>query len=80
MPEFLRYLGPHTAAGFALGIAFAALLLLSNVGNLRDLLAASSEMGVALGALLTLCGLTFAAVVTGAAIMTLPERSRNRRG
>jgi hypothetical protein len=78
MPRLLRYLAVHCAIGFALGLAFGGLVVLSNVGGLRDLIASSADALIALPALLALCGLTFASLVMGGAIMMLPEGQADR--
>lgn len=72
MPKLVRLLALHAGLGFALGVAFAATLVLADVGGLKQLLDASPDRLLALGALETLCGLTFASLVMGWAVMTLP--------
>ncbi|MEQ8825524.1 MAG: hypothetical protein RIC14_14240 [Filomicrobium sp.] len=76
MPMLLFFLAVHCGMGVALGVAFAALLVLFNVAGLKDLLSESSEPVVPLLMLFTFCGLTFGSMKMGAAIMTLPYDDR----
>lgn len=75
MPNPVVYIARHGALGFALGVAFGVLVVASNVGGLRDLLTGSSDVAIALPLLLGMCGLTFAGLVMGGAIMSLPDKN-----
>jgi len=74
LPPLLGFLLGNGIIGFALGIVCAGLIVLTNVGGLNDVLAASDVGLLGLGALFFLFGLTFASVVMGAAVMSLPKR------
>jgi len=77
LPRLVVFLLQHLALGFALGIAFAAIIVLTNVANLKGLLQASESPYVAIAMLFVMCGLTFASLVTGAAVMSLPWGSQD---
>ena len=72
----LFFLAVHCGIGVALGVAFAALIVLLNVAGLKDLLANSSEPAVPLLMLYAFCALTFGSLKMGIAIMTLPYDDR----
>lgn len=72
MPVLLTFLGGHMALGLALGVAFAALLLMLGVAGLKTLIATTSEPAVALILFYAFNALTFASVAMGIAVMTLP--------
>ena len=72
IPRLLRFLGLHMALGFAIGIAFAAMVVLSNASGLKDLIASSEQPYLALSLLFSLNALTFAGLEIGIAVMTLP--------
>ena len=72
MPELLRFLGVHLAFGAAIGVAFAALVVLSNVSGIKTLIADSSNPYIALAMLYGMNALTFASLAMGIAVMTMP--------
>lgn len=72
LPRLLRFLGLHMALGIAIGVAFAAMVVLSNVSGIKDLIAASEEPYLVLTLLLVMNALTFASLAMGIAVMTLP--------
>ena len=72
IPQLLRFLGLHMALGIAIGVAFAAFVVLSNVSGIKDLIASSEQPYLALSLLFSMNALTFAAVQIGIAVMTLP--------
>lgn len=72
IPMLLFFLAVHCGMGVALGVAFAALLVLFNIAGLKDLLANSSEPVIPMFMLFTFCALTFGSLKMGIAIMTLP--------
>lgn len=75
LPRMVRYLGAHCALGAILGCLFAALLIITNVGGLRDLLEASDSPYLPLLMLYIMCALTFASIVMGIAVMAMANKS-----
>lgn len=73
VPRLLVFLGLNAGLGFMLGVVFAAVVILTNVAGLKGLLDASDSPYVALVMLYVMCGLTFASLVTGVAVMSLPR-------
>ena len=73
LPYLLRFLGLHMALGMAAGIAFAALVVLFNVGALKDLISTTEQPVLAQFMLYAMFALTFASLAMGVAIMTLPH-------
>lgn len=73
-PRLLVFLALHTALGFALGIAFAAVVILTNVAGIKSILEASDMPYVAMIMLFVMCGLTLGSLVVGAAVMSLPRK------
>ena len=69
----LVYLGLHGAMGAAIGVAFAAALILLDVGGLRGLLNASAAPFLPMAMLYVACALTFAGAKMAAAVMSLPD-------
>lgn len=70
--RLLAFLGLNCALGVAGGVAFAAVIILSNVGGIGDLLEASSEPVIPMILFFASCALTFGSIVMGAAVMMLP--------
>ncbi|MCB1522180.1 MAG: hypothetical protein KDJ37_16640 [Hyphomicrobiaceae bacterium] len=70
--RLLTFLALHTALGAALGIAFAAVLVLANVAGIKDLLQSSSEPVVPMILFFASFALTFGSIVVGIAVMSLP--------
>jgi hypothetical protein len=73
VPVLLVYLGLHGAMGAAIGVAFAAALILLDVGGLRGLLNASAAPFLPMAMLYVACALTFAGAKMAAAVMSLPD-------
>lgn len=71
-PSLLSFLGLHCAMGVAAGIGFAALVMMVDLGGVRQLLMESSEPFIPMFLLFAMFALTFGAVKMGAAIMSLP--------
>ncbi|MBL4539575.1 MAG: hypothetical protein JKP96_12960 [Oceanicaulis sp.] len=72
MPDLLRFLLRHAVLGMAIGIAFTAVLLVLDVGHLRQLTEGSvSGTGVRL-LLAFFIGSTFASLQMGIAVMYTP--------
>ncbi|XBQ15492.1 MAG: hypothetical protein ABL308_11060 [Oceanicaulis sp.] len=74
MPDLIRFLIRHALIGAAIGVAFTALLLVFDVGNIRTM-----TEGTATGTgvrLLTVffIGSTFASAQMGIAVMFPPSR------
>lgn len=74
IPHLVRFLAVHCALGAALGVVFAAAVILSNVAGIKDLLETSNEPMVAMGMLYFMCALTFASLAMGAGVMLLPDK------
>lgn len=71
-PNLVTFLALHCAMGVAVGITFAALIVLLDVAGVRHLLVESSEPFVPMLLLFVMCALTFGAMKMGIAIMLLP--------
>lgn len=72
MPRLLRFLGLHLAMGVAVGVAFAAIVILSNVSGIKTLIADSSSPYLVLALLYIMNALTFGSIAMGIGVMTLP--------
>lgn len=72
MPMLLFFLAVHCGIGVAIGVAFAAMLVLLNIAGLKDLLANSSEPTIPMLMLFIFSALTFGSLKMGIAVMTLP--------
>lgn len=72
IPRLLRFLGLHLAFGAAIGVAFAALVIMSNVSDIKTLIAESSNPYLALALLYAMNALTFASIAMGVGVMTMP--------
>ncbi len=71
-PSLLAFLGMHCAIGVAAGIVFAAIVVLVDLGGMKQLLVNSAEPFIPMFVLFAMCALTFGAVKMGMAIMSLP--------
>lgn len=69
LPPLLRFLGIHLVAGAAVGVSFVSLIVLFNVGGIKQLLLEVEDPILPLAALYVLHMLTFASVTMGAAVM-----------
>jgi len=72
LPKLLRFLGEHLVFGVAVGVAFAALVLMSNISGIKNLIEASANPYLAVALLYAMNALTFASLSMGIAVMTLP--------
>lgn len=72
LPKLVRFLGEHLAFGAAIGVAFAALVLMSNISGIKDLIAESQNPYLAVVLLYAMNALTFASLSMGIAVMTMP--------
>ncbi|MGD9784035.1 MAG: hypothetical protein AB7E80_12795 [Hyphomicrobiaceae bacterium] len=70
--RLLTFLALHAALGVALGIAFASLVVLTNVAGIKDLLTDSSEPFIPMILFFASCALTIGSVTMGIAVMSLP--------
>lgn len=70
--RLLSFLALHCGLGVAIGIVFAAAVVLVNLGGIKDLLESSSEPFIPMLLFFASCALTFGSVVMGAAVMMLP--------
>lgn len=71
-PSLLAFLGLHCAMGVATGIVVAAIVVLIDLGGVKQLLTDSSEPFVPMILLFAMFALTFGALKMGIAIMSLP--------
>lgn len=71
-PSLLVFLGMHCAMGVAAGTVCAAIVVLIDLGGIKQLLVNSSEPFIPMFVLFTMFALTFGAVKMGTAIMSLP--------
>lgn len=72
VPRLLRFLGLHLAFGAALGVAFAAVVIMSNVSGIKTLIAESSSPYLVLALLYAMNALTFGSIAMAVGVMTLP--------
>jgi hypothetical protein len=72
---FLVFLGMHCAMGVAAGTICAAIVVLIDLGGMKQLLVNSSEPFIPMFVLFTMFALTFGAVKMGVAIMSLPREA-----
>ena len=72
VPKLLRFLGLHLALGAATGVAFAAIVIMSNVSGIKTLIAESSSPYLVLALLYGMNALTFASLAMAVGVMTLP--------
>ncbi len=68
----LRFLALNLGVGVGLGIAFAALIVMGNVGELKTLIAGAENPWLAIFLLYFMCALTFGSLAMGAAVMSMP--------
>lgn len=71
LPRLVRYLLLHCAMGTFLGAGFGALLIMSNVAGLADLLETSENPALPIAMLMVGCALTFGSAVMAASIWSL---------
>ncbi|MEQ1711857.1 MAG: hypothetical protein ABL908_10695 [Hyphomicrobium sp.] len=72
VPPMLRFLALNLGVGVGLGIAFAALIVLGNVGELKTLIAGAENPWLAIFLLYFMCALTFGSLAMGVAVMSMP--------
>lgn len=78
--EMLRFLALNAALGAGLGLGFALMLYLLDIGGLATHLARARNPLLP-GLMIALpLALTFASAVTGSAIMLMPYRKKKQRG
>jgi hypothetical protein len=74
MPALVLFLIRHGLIGFAIGVAFTALILVLDIGAIRSLTAGTGEgLGVRLLLAFFICT-TFASAQMGVAVMWPPSR------
>lgn len=71
-PKLLTFLAVHLAFGAAIGVAFSSLVIMSNVSDIKTLIAESAEPYLAVALLYAMNILTFGAMSMGIGVMTLP--------
>ncbi len=71
-PKLLTFLALHLAFGAAIGVAFASLVVMSNVSDIKTLIADSAEPYLAVALLYAMNILTFGAMGMAIGVMTLP--------
>ena len=71
-PKLLTFLAVHLAFGAAIGVAFASLVIMSNVSDIKTLIADSDQPYLAVALLYAMNILTFGAMGMGVGVMTLP--------
>ncbi len=84
MPQLVRFVLLHTAIGFGISAVFVALLMSTDANGLAALLRGAESHPLPALLLWFFCGLTFASVQIGAAVMLLahedpPEPRGGRR-
>jgi len=78
-PELVRFLVRHAAVGFAISAGFVGLILAADPNGIGTLLTGADGHPLPLVLLWFFCGLTFASVQMGAAVMLLGADD-DRRG
>ena len=76
LPPLLHFLCMHMLLGLAIGVAFASLVVMTNVAGLKDLLAEADNPVLPLLLFYGFNALTFASVTMGIAIMIPPSDER----
>lgn len=71
LPPLFRFLGLHLIMGIAIGTAFVSLIVLFNVGGLKELLVESNDGILALALLYIFNVFTFSSVSMGVAVMLI---------
>lgn len=71
----LRFLALNLGVGVGIGVAFAALVVLANVGGLKGLINGAENPWLAMFLLYFMCALTFGSLAMGIAVMSLPYPS-----
>jgi TRAP-type C4-dicarboxylate transport system permease small subunit len=80
MPKLIRLYIVNVAIGFALAVVFVALLVITDVANLRHLIL-DTEMGYLAAAMMVMFnGVVFAGVQFAIAVMRLAEPDEGPRG
>lgn len=77
--EMLRFLGVNALFGTALGMILAAALIVMDVGGLRTHLGRAENPVLPAALIAVPLALTFAAAVTGSAIMLMPYKKKKQR-
>jgi hypothetical protein len=77
-PELVRFLVRHAAVGFAISAGFVGLILAADPNGLGTLMAGAAGHPLPLVLLWFFCGLTFASVQMGAAVMLMGEDGGER--
>lgn len=72
VPRLLRFLALHLALGAAAGVAFAAIVIMSNVSGIKTLIAESANPYLVLVLLYGSNVLTFGSLAMAIGVMTLP--------
>jgi len=80
MPTLLKLLARNLLTGIAAGWITLGMLLLINIGGLRDILFSSSSPVLALVLLAFGFTITFGSLAMGAAIMTMPYDGDQEKG
>ncbi|MCC6921178.1 MAG: hypothetical protein IT548_18440 [Alphaproteobacteria bacterium] len=80
MPKLVRFLVRHALTGVGLGVAFAAYLILADVGGLGTLILASPDRVLVISLLLVGMSITFGSAQMGIAVMLLASRDGDDTG
>ncbi len=80
MPTLIRFLGRNMMFGFAIGVALASTMVLTNTAGLNDLISGDGHPYLAVFLFSFMFALTFASVAMGVAVMTLPDKNTGGRG
>lgn len=73
MPPLFRFLGLHLILGTAIGTAFVSLIVLFNLGGIKDLLVSADDPILPLALLYIFNVFTFSSVSMGIAVMLLRD-------
>lgn len=80
MPAHIRFILRHAAYGLIIALAFVAMLLAFNVGNLWHLVTHTAEGPIAVVMLVVFCTITFGSAQIGYKIMTMGAEDDDDRG
>lgn len=80
MPDHIKMILKHAFIGFGISVAFTAMILAFNVGNLWHLVTHTAEGPIAVIMLVIFGTITFGSAQIGYKIMSLAEEEDNDRG
>ncbi len=80
MPVHIRLILKHAIIGFCISVAFTAMILAFNIGNLWHLVTNTADGPIAVIMLVVFGTITFGSVQIGYAIMTMTDADDDPKG